>query len=103
MAKWNGSKFVAVEPFHAIIVYIEADTVPLWQKIEIPPFEASTETRSYGTGEITGVVCSGTGCSNQNENIFDKNGKVKADYAEALNKNMLYNVCRYQAENKEKA
>lgn len=34
----------------------------------------------------------------KNENIFDKNGKVKADYAEALNKNMLYNVCRYQAE-----
>ena len=34
----------------------------------------------------------------KNENIFDENGKVKADYAERLNKNMLYNVCRYQAE-----
>lgn len=34
----------------------------------------------------------------KNENIFDENGKVKADYADRLNKNMLYNVCRYQAE-----
>ena len=34
----------------------------------------------------------------KNENIFYENGKVKADYADRLNKNMLYNVCRYQAE-----
>ena len=34
----------------------------------------------------------------KNENIFDENGKVKADYADRLDKNMLYNVCRYQVE-----
>ena len=34
----------------------------------------------------------------KNENIFDENGKVKAEYGDRLNKNMLYNVCRYKAE-----
>ena len=34
LAQWNGEHFVAVKPFHAIIVRIEASSVPYWQKIE---------------------------------------------------------------------
>lgn len=34
LAQWNGEHFVAVKPFHAIIVRIEASSVPYWHKIE---------------------------------------------------------------------
>ena len=34
LAQWNGEHFIAVKPFHAIIVRIEAISVPYWQKIE---------------------------------------------------------------------
>ena len=34
LAQWDGEHFVAVKPFHAIVVRIEASTVPYWQKIE---------------------------------------------------------------------
>lgn len=34
LAQWDGEHFVAVKPFHAIIVRIEASNVPYWQKIE---------------------------------------------------------------------
>lgn len=33
LAQWDGEHFVAVKPFHAIIVRIEASNVPYWQKI----------------------------------------------------------------------
>ena len=34
LAQYDGEHFMAVKPFHSIIVRINVDTVPYWQRIE---------------------------------------------------------------------
>ena len=41
LARYDGECFIAVKPFHAIIVRIDVDTVPYWQKIE--PYKEDEE------------------------------------------------------------
>ena len=83
------------------ICFFDSDEVVAW--MPIPPFEASkVEPQHVKKLPKEWYDPSEDGLYEpdkaKNENIFDENGKVKAEYAEALNKNMLYNVCRYQAE-----
>ena len=42
IAKWDGSHFVMVRPLHAIVVYCDAENVPMWQKIQDEPKERTT-------------------------------------------------------------